>query len=167
MKRPLVILALLAALVPAATASAGDKTMSTALSGTCTEVQTLDHNGALKSLTVNCRTEGTCKCEGATRLTYSSKTVSAGNGADGRESGTLVAASPVGTVTLIFTGKRTALGLGTGTWTLGKVKGYSGIKLVTRGKYSVTTKTLSQVVGSFNSIVRMNASFGCWACSGS
>ena len=70
-------------------------------------------------------------------------------------------------MTLSFTGKRTALGVGTGTWKLGKVKGYTGVKLVKSGKYAVTTKTISQVVGSFNSVVRMNASFGCWACAGS
>jgi hypothetical protein len=167
MKRPLAILALLAALVLASTASAGGKTVTTVLGGTCTEVQKLDSNGALKSLTLVCKTDGTCKCEGATKLTYSSSTLSPGNGADGRETGTLTAASSVGTVTLNFTGKRTALGVGTGTWKLGKVKGYTGVKLVKSGKYAVTTKTISQVVGSFNSVVRMNASFGCWACAGS
>ena len=70
-------------------------------------------------------------------------------------------------MTLKFSGQRTALGVGTGNWTLGKVKGYTGIKLVRRGKYTVTTKTISPVVGSFSSVVRMKAAFGCWACAGS
>ena len=80
MKRPLAILALLAALVLASTASAGGKTVTTVLGGTCTEVQKLDSNGALKSLTLVCKTDGTCKCEGATKLAYSSSTLSPGTG---------------------------------------------------------------------------------------
>jgi hypothetical protein len=167
MKRAFMILGLLAVLVTATAASAGGKTVTTVLGGTCTEIQTLDHNGALKALTVVCKTGGTCKCEGATKLAYTSKTFSPGTGADGRETGTLVASSSIGTVTLNFTGKRTALGLGAGTWTLGKVVGYKGISLVKRGKYSVATKTLTEVVGSLTTVVRMNASFGCWACAGS
>jgi hypothetical protein len=167
MKPALVLLAALAALSTAAAASAGGNTMTTVLNGMCTDIQTLDSNGALKSLTVVCKTTGACTCERATKLVYSSKTLSPGNGADGRETGTLVAASAVGTVTLTLTGKQTALGVGTGTWTLGKVKGYTGIHLAGRGKYAVTTRTLSQVVGTFKSVVRMNASFGCWACAGS
>ena len=38
----------------------------------------------------------------------------------GREGGTLVASGPTGSVTLLFTGTRTALGQGSGTWTLGQ-----------------------------------------------
>jgi hypothetical protein len=166
MKPPLAVLAVLA-LLTASSASAGGNTMTTVLTGTCTSIQTLDHNGALGSLTDICKTAGSCKCAGATKLVYSSRTRSAGNGSDGRESGTLVAASSVGTVTLTFSGKRTALGVGAGTWTLAKVKGYAGVRLARRGRYTVTTKTISQVMGSFKSIVRMNASFACWACAGS
>ena len=92
---------------------------------------------------------------------------SPGNGADGRETGTFVASGSIGTVTLNFKGTRTALGVGTGTWTLGKVKGYAGIKLVKGGSYSVTTKTISQIVGTLDSVVRITATFGCWACAGS
>ncbi len=50
-------------------------------------------------------------------------------------SGTLTASSSTRHVILNFAGKATALGVGTGTWTLGKVKAYTGIKLAKRGKY--------------------------------
>jgi hypothetical protein len=167
MKAALLVAGLAAMLVMTAAASAGGKTVTSTLAGTCTDHQTLDSNGALKSLTTTCTTSGSCKCAGATKLTYTSKILEPGNGAAGKESGTLVAASPNGTVTLNFAGKRTSLGVGTGAWTLGKVTGFKGVSLAKRGAYAVTTKTVSQVVGSFKSIVRMNASFGCWACTGS
>jgi hypothetical protein len=167
MKAALLVAGLAVTLVMTAVAAAGGKTVTSTLSGTCTDHQTLDPNGALKSLTTTCRTSGNCKCTTTTKLTYTSKILAPGNGASGKESGTLVATSPSGTVTLSFAGKRTSLGVGTGTWTLAKVTGFKGVPLTKRGTYAVTTKTVSQVVGSFNSIVKMNASFGCWACTGS
>ncbi len=167
MKRALIVLGLLAALVGTASAAAGGKTVTSVLNGRCTEHDTLDANGALKSLSLTCQATGACKCGGATKLTYASTTLEPGNGASGKESGTLVAAGPNGTVTLKFSGPRSALGAGAGTWTLGKVIGYKGMKLVSHGRYTATTKTLSAVVGSHESVVRINASFGCWQCTGS
>jgi hypothetical protein len=172
MKAAAPVVGLAVVLVMAATALAGGSTVTTTLAGVCTDHQTLDSNGALKSLTTTCKTSGKCSCTGSsntgpTKLIYTSKILAPGNGASGKETGTLVATSPSGTVTLNFAGKRTSLGVGTGTWTLGKVTGFKGITLARRGAYSVTTRTVSQVVGTFNSHVQMNAAFGCWACSGS
>ena len=36
--------------------------------------------------------------------------------------------------------------------------------LAQRGTYDVTTKTISSVVGTLETIVKVNATLGCWAC---
>jgi hypothetical protein len=167
MKQALLALALLAAVVGGTTAAAGAGTVSTVLTGKCTGTNTLDNNGALKSLTLSCSATGACKCGGTARLVYDTKTVSPGNGAGGRETGTLVATSPEGTVTLRVQGKRSALGAGAGTWTLGKVTGYKGVSLAPHGTYTASVKTVSAVTGTMVTNVRITAAFGCWDCTGS
>ncbi len=111
---------LLSALALAAAASAGGQTVRTVMRGTCTQANRLDANGALLSLTLTCTASAACACEGSTKLAYSSEAHLRGNGAPGRESGSLVASGPTGSVTLLFSGTRTALGQGSGTWTLGE-----------------------------------------------
>jgi hypothetical protein len=76
-----------------------------------------------------------------------------------------VASGPAGTITLLFKGTRTAVGDGKGAWTLGTVTGYDGVKLARRGTYSVTTKTLSYIVGTKNTLVRVNATLSPWVAS--
>jgi hypothetical protein len=151
-------------LVAVASASAGGKTVQTTLSGRCSAVDQLDRNGALKSTTIVCTASGKCNCPGTTKLAYTTKSNQAGNGAPGPESGTFIASGPAGTVTLVFKGKRDGTGAGKGTWKLGKVTGYSGVKLAQSGTYQVTTKTVSEIVGTKDTIVRITATLGCWRC---
>ena len=125
----------------------------------------LDANGALLSLTLTCAASAACSCEGSTKLAYRSEAHLRGNGAPGRESGSLVASGPTGSVTLLFAGTRTALGQGSGTWTLGKVAGFHGVRLATRGSYTTQTKTLKSVTGTLNTVVSVTASYGCWNCA--
>jgi hypothetical protein len=152
------------ALAVCATAAAGGKTVSSTLTGKCSATNKLDHNGALLSTTIVCNATANCKCAGATKLVYKTTAAEPGNGASGRETGTFVASGPQGTVTLNFTGTRTSLGDGKGSWTLGPVKGLAGIKLTKRGTYAVSTTTLSQIVGTQDTIVRISATLGCWVC---
>ena len=88
-----------------------------------------------------------------------------GTGAPGRESGSLVASGPAGSVTLLFRGARTALGQGSGTWTLGTVTGLAGAKLVAHGTYSTQTNTLHAVAGTMNTVVSVDSTYGCWNCA--
>ena len=94
------------------------------MTGTCHEVKHLDPLGALKSLSYTCT---------ARNLTfvYKAKAAEPGTGAPGHEVGTLVASGPEGTVTLKLKGTRTADGISKGTWLLGKVTGYKGVRLTT------------------------------------
>jgi hypothetical protein len=164
-KQVLLLLSLIAALVLAVSASADTKTVTANLTGQCLEVDKLDSLGVLKSFTLTCKATGPCKCEGATKLTYTSVSVLSGTGAPGREKGTLVASGPAGSATLNFKGTRTALGVSTGTWTLGKTIGLPGAKLTRRGAYTTTTKTISTVTGTQQSFIKVAASFGCWNCA--
>jgi hypothetical protein len=164
MKHALAGAVLVLALVASATAAAGGKTVSSTLMGKCSAANKLDHNGALLSTTIVCKATANCKCGGATKLVYTTTAAEPGNGANGRESGTFVASGPQGTVTLNFKGTHTALGDGKGTWTLGPVKGLTGVQLTKRGTYAVSTKTVSQIVGTEDTIVRISATLGCWVC---
>jgi hypothetical protein len=164
-KQFLVVLGLIAALVLAVSAAAGTRTVTANLTGQCHEVDTLDQLGVLKYFVLTCNASGPCKCQGATHLAYTSVARLSGTGASGREHGTLVASGPAGSVTLSFKGTLTSLGVGTGTWTLGKKTGFSGVKLTTHGSYTTTTKTTATVTGTQQTSVKVAASFGCWACA--
>jgi hypothetical protein len=151
-----------AALATAGTAAAGGKTLRISLSGRCTATDKLDANGALLSTTIVCNASAACSCAGSTKLTYTTTSVQAGNGNPGPEHGSFVASGPTGSATLEFKGSRSALGAGKGTWTLGTVKGFKGVRLLRRGTYNVTTKTLSSVVGSRSTVVRVTATLSPW-----
>src|SRR5262249_48295327 len=129
MKHALAGAVLALALVVSATAAAGGKTVQSTLTGKCSAANKLDHNGALLSTTIVCNATASCKCAGATKLVYKTIAAEPGNGGSGREAGTFVASGPGGTVTLNFKGTRTALGEAKGAWTLGPVKGLTGVKL--------------------------------------
>jgi hypothetical protein len=167
----LLALALVAGASGAATASAPIKTT---LAGMCSQVNKLDHNGALASATVTCTASGPCKCGAAgTKLTYSTHAVESGSSSSSLETGTIVATGPQGTITLVLSGKRSTepLGLtasvdvGKGTWKLGKVTGYTGIQLAHSGTWSTTTKTVREITGSLNTVTSVAATVGCWRCS--
>ena len=125
----------------------------------------LDHNGAMLAQTVTCTASPPCRCDEATKLAYHGIAVLRGTGASGKESGSLMASGPAGSGRLLFKGTRTALGQGTGTWTLGKVTGLAGTKLVAHGTYSSQTNTLHAVAGTMNTVVSVNATYGCWNCA--
>ena len=165
MKQVFVVLGLVAALVLAVSASAGTKNVTANLTGQCVEVDKLDSLGVLKSFTLTCKAIGPCKCQGTTKLTYTSVSVLSGTGAPGHEKGTLVASGPAGSATLSFKGARTALGVSTGTWVLAKSTGLPGVKLTPHGAYTTNTKTISTVTGTQQSSVKIAATFGCWNCA--
>ena len=164
-KQMLVVIGLVAALVLAVGASAGTKNVTANLTGQCVEVDKLDSLGVLKSFTLTCKATGPCKCQGATKLSYTSVSVLSGTGAPGHEKGTLVASGPAGSATLSFKGTRTALGVSTGTWLLGKTTGLPGAKFTRHGSYTTSTKTLSTATGTQQSAVKIAATFGCWNCA--
>jgi hypothetical protein len=160
------------ALVAAGGASAEGKTVQVTLAGKCTEVDTLDKNGALKYATNTCITSARCKCAGSTRLDFTTVERESGTGAPGRETGTLVASGPLGTVTLLLKGTQQAMmakGVSviqeTGLWAMGKVTGYPGVQLTKRGTYKAIITTNSTITGSKVSLVHIAATFGCWRCS--
>ena len=70
MKHALAGAVLAFALVAAATAAAGGKTVQSTLTGKCSATNKLDHNGALLSTTIVCNATANCKCGGATKLVY-------------------------------------------------------------------------------------------------
>jgi hypothetical protein len=164
-KQVLLAFTLVAALVLAVTASAGTKTVTANLTGQCNEVDTLDSLGVLKYFVLTCNAVGPCKCQGATKLSFASRARLSGTGASGRETGTLVASGPAGSATLMLKGTRTALGVSTGTWTLGKTKGFAGVKLTTHGAYTIKSKTTQTVTGTQHSMIKVTASVGCWNCA--
>jgi hypothetical protein len=172
MKRGLLVAAIGFALVSSVSASGATKTVQAKLGGKCTEIDTLDHNGALASARNNCSTTAKGKFAGATSLALDTFEKESGTGAPGLEHGTLVATGPQGTVTLNLRGKReymtTPKGASyiqeTGTWTLGKVTGYPGVQMSKSGTYTVTITTLSQIVGTKVTNVRAAGTFGCWNC---
>ncbi|HEY4345948.1 MAG TPA: hypothetical protein VGM80_00035 [Gaiellaceae bacterium] len=151
-------------LVLATGASAGGKTVQATLSGKCAETDTLDQNGALKSAKVTCTGAVKCACGGSTRLDYSVTASEPGTGANGRESGTLTATGPSGTLTFALKGIHSSVGGGSGTWKLIKTVGYQGVKLTRSGHYSTTVHAVRQIPLSMNTIVKISASLGCWAC---
>ncbi len=155
---------LVAMFVLAAGAAAGKQSVQATLSGRCTETDTLDANGALKSATIACTGLGKCACEGSTQLDYSVKAVEPGTGAPGTERGTLTASGPTGMLRFELHGKHSALGAGTGTWKLVKAVGYKGVHLSTAGTYSTSTVTLRQVPQSMTTIVKIATRLSCWQC---
>jgi hypothetical protein len=162
MKVGLLVLCAAGALLAAGSGGASEKMLQLTLNGRCSATDELDRNGALVATRVTCSATGTCRCSGTTKLTYRTASKEPGNGNAGRESGSIVASSPSGTVTLAFKGSRTATGEAKGTWTLGKIKGFAGTKLTRRGTYSVVTKTLSSVVGTKDTLVRLTATLSPW-----
>jgi hypothetical protein len=177
MKRGLLFAVLLVAmlgfaLVVAVGASAAAKTVQATFDGKCTEIDTLDHNGALASARNDCATTAKGKFAGATQLALATFEKESGTGAPGAEHGTLVATGPQGTVTLVLRGKReyltTPRGVSYiqewGTWTLGKVTGYTSARLAKTGSYKAVITTLSQVTGTKVTVVRVAGTFGCWNC---
>ena len=172
MKRALAVTALGFALIAAVGAWGATKTVQATFAGKCTEIDTLDHNGALASAKNNCSTVAKGKFAGSTQLTLETFEKESGTGAPGLEHGTLVATGPQGSVTLNLRGKReyltTPKGASfiqeSGTWTLGKVTGYQGVPLAKSGTYKAIISTLSQVTGSKVTVVRIAGTFGCWNC---
>jgi hypothetical protein len=173
MKRALGVAVLGLALVAAVGASAASKTVQATFTGKCTEIDTLDHNGALASARNNCATAAKGKFAGATQLGLATFEKESGTGAPGLEHGTLVATGPQGTVTLNLRGKReyltTPKGASyiqeSGTWTLGQVKGFQGVQLAKSGSYRSVITTRSQITGSKVTLVRVAGTFGCWDCA--
>jgi hypothetical protein len=145
-------------------ALAGGKTVKATISGTCVETDTLDHNGALKSTSFSCTASGACACDGSTKLDYSYVSTEPGTGANGRETGTIVVTGPRGALTFRLKGLHSAVGIGTGTWTIVKATGYSGVRLTRTGKYETGTKTLKQIPLSMKTTVKISTSLGCWQC---
>ena len=125
----------------------------------------LDQNGAGLAQTETCTASSVCRCDGSTKFDYRGVAVLPGTGASGKESGMLVASGPAGSVTLLFKGTRTSLGQGTGTRTLGKVRGFAGATLVPHEAYSTQTNTLHAVTGTMNTVVSINTAYGCWNCA--
>ncbi len=159
MRQSIAAVVLVLALVGVSTAFAAGTPVHATLTGRCLEVKHLDPLGALKSLSY------TCTAKNAT-FVYDVKAAEPGTGASGHEFGTLVASSPEGSVTLDFKGTRTAVGVSKGTWLIGKVTGYKGVRLTRHGTYSSTTAVLSTTVGTLDSSVKITAVVGCWRCSG-
>jgi hypothetical protein len=155
---------LLIALALAAGALAGGKTVKATVSGTCVETDKLDTNGALKSTTFTCTASGACACDGSTKLDYSYVSTEPGSGANGRETGIIVVTGSKGSLTFHLKGIHTAVGTGTGTWTIVKATGYGGVKLTRTGKYETGTKTLKQIPLTLKTTVRISTSLGCWQC---
>jgi hypothetical protein len=164
-KKMLLLFGLISVLGLAGTASAETKPVTASLTGQCSEVDSLDSLGVLKSFTLTCTATGLCKCQGTTKLTYRSVAVLSGTGASGHEKGTLTASGPAGSATLSFKGTRTSLGVSTGSWTLGKTTGLPGVKFTRHGAYTTKAKTTQSVTGTKQTFVRIAASFGCWNCA--
>jgi hypothetical protein len=144
--------------------SAATPTLRAALKGSCTVTTRLDANGVVTGSTLTCEAKGACACAGPTRLVYESSTTSPGNGAPGRERGTLSAAGALGSVTLALTGTRTGVGQSEGTWTLAKASGFAGVRLLKRGVYSSRTTDLEAILGTRSTTVSIAASISCWDC---
>lgn len=159
MKRLLVLPALLLGALSASAALAAGTPVRATLTGQCLEVKHLDRLGALKSLSY------TCTAKNAT-YAYNAKAAEPGTGAAGHEFGTLVASGPDGSVTLTFKGTRTAQGVSQGTWLIGKVTGYKGVRLTRHGSYTSKTAVISTTAGTLESTVKITAVVGCWRCSG-
>jgi hypothetical protein len=171
MKRGLLVAIAGCALVAAVGASGAAKTVTATLSGKCTEIDTLDHNGALASARNNCATTAKGRFAGATQLALGTFEKESGTGAPGLEHGTLVATGSQGSVTLNLHGKRTYMTTAkgtpyiqeTGTWTLGILP--TGELLCARRLARPRAHpTLSTVTGTKVSLVKIAGTFGCWNC---
>jgi hypothetical protein len=148
----------LSALVAGGVHAAGTPVRAS-MAGDCHEVKYLDRLGVLKSLSYACTAKNAS-------FVYKAIAAEPGTGASGHEVGTLVASGPEGTVTLKLEGTRTAGGISKGTWLMGEVTGYKGVRLARHGTYSSTTTTLSTTIGTLDSSVEVVALIGCWRCSG-
>jgi hypothetical protein len=172
MKRGALVAAVGFALLAAVGASGAAKTVTATFAGKCTEIDTLDHNGALASEKNDCVTLAKGKFAGSTLLALTTTEKDSGTGAPGLEHGTLVATGPQGSVTLSLRGKRSYMTTAkgnpyiqeTGTWTLGKVTGYTGVQFSKTGTYSAIVNTLSTITGTKVSNVKIAGTFGCWNC---
>jgi hypothetical protein len=151
-------------LVLATGATAGGNTVRATLSGKCTETDTLDSNGALKSASIACTASASCACAGSTQLAYAVTAVEPGNGDPGREAGTLTASGPAGTLSFRLSGTHSAVGGGSGTWRLVKAAGYKGVQLTKAGTYTTTNQRVRQIPQSMTTIVKIAASLSCWRC---
>jgi hypothetical protein len=152
------------ALTLVAAAVAGGVAVKVTLTGTCVQTNKLDGNGVLVSSTVTCDATGTCKCLAGTTLAYHVVSRSPGTGADGREQGRLTATSAEGTVRLSLLGVRTAAGVSTGKWTLGRTTGFHGLRFRSKGSYTMTARTTSNPATASATSVRISATVGCWQC---
>lgn len=154
-----------ASVLLAATAHAGGSPLREAtLRGTCTVATTLDANGVVTRSLLTCAARGSCACAGPTTLVYHTATTSPGNGAPGRELGTLTASGSLGSVTLDLAGTRTGAGGSEGSWTLARAAGFAGLALVSHGAYRSQTTDLNPLPGTRSTSVRITASIGCWDC---
>jgi hypothetical protein len=167
------ILTLLACVALGACSAAAGSTqlvVKVTLSGTCASKNTDDGNGVVISSTLTCQAKGSCSsCAGATRLVYETATVSPGNGAAGKQHGTLTATGPHNSVTLALLGtsatNMAGIAIGKGTWTLGHVSGTSRATLVHTGTYTTQTTTGASITGTTETTVRISGAIGCWACA--
>jgi hypothetical protein len=150
----------LAGVTAAALAGSARPTVKTTLKGTCTLKTSLDANGAVTSSTLTCDANGR---SGSTRLTYATMTVAPGNGAPGRETGTLTARGALSSVTLDLAGTR-SVGTSNGHWTLGAAKGETPAALEKHGVYASQTTDLAAVAGTTSTTVKIVATFACWLC---
>jgi hypothetical protein len=144
--------------------ASGTPMRQAALKGTCTVATTLDADGVVIRGTLTCEAKGACICAGPTQLAYETATTSPGNGAPGREQGTLSASGAEGSVTLSLWGTRTGGGQSRGTWTLTRASGFSGVALTKRGTYTSQTTDLTSIPGTRTTTVEIAASIGCWDC---
>jgi len=162
-----VLVALGGALAPAAAAATPAPTVKATLNGTCVLQNVLNGNGVLAKSILTCDGSGTCRCPAAgTKLTYHARSSSPGTGVPAHENGHFSAAGPDGSVTVDLVGSRTSDGLSKGSWTLGKVSGYKGVRLHQRGTYATTARSLTHDTLATTFAVRISATIACWACAG-
>ena len=160
------------ALAVAVGASGAAKTVTATFTGKCTEIDTLDHNGALASARNNCSTLAKGRFAGATQLELGTFESESGTGAPGVVHGTLLVTGPQGSVTLALRGKRTCMTTSKGApyvQETGTLDARQGLRLPGRaalrsGVYSTIMQTLSMVTGTKVSLVKVTGSFGCWNC---
>jgi hypothetical protein len=157
------LLGVMLALAPAA--FGGNATVHTTLTGTCTLENHNNSIGTTLWSIITCDASGACACRGTTKLVYHTESKYPATAPGGREAGRITATSSGGSVILSLAGKRASITNGSGTWTLGKVSGYSGLAFRQRGTYTVTTKELSKVSGTTTSKVRITATLACWYCT--
>ena len=151
------------AFAPAASGG-GTTTVRTTLKGTCTLENRNNSIGTALWSIVTCDAAGTCACRGTTKLVFHTESKYPATSEGGREKGLLTATNAEGTVTVSLAGKRETAVLGHGTWTLGKVIGYSGFAFRKRGTYTVSTRELSAIVGTTSTNVQIKTTIVCLYC---